>query len=491
MMTLAQAAEWCGGELLAPAGKESIVMTGATIDTRELSPGDLFVALPGTQVDGASFIADAARLGASAALCAKSSARSDSPIPQIAARDPVRALGLLARRWREKVSKPVVVAITGTCGKTTAREMAAHILRLECGADAVLSSRRNYNNHLGAPLTILRLRPSHKAAVVELGMNHSGEIAALTKIVKPNLGVILNAGRGHLETLGTVENVARAKGEMMRAMPADSSALLNAGDPHYSMWVKMAGSRRIWWVLPEEGKLVLYYFGGARVRTMRLRENVSAAVETTLFMGRMAALIATDSVMIPEPPGYTDVILPPGRMEEKRAKGGAVLIDSTYNSNPDSALAALDALRGFGPPDGMKIAALGDMLELGGQSAALHEEVGVRAAACGAAVFAFGELSKRTAKAARDNDGRAEHFSSKAELIRALEKVDRPGAAILVKGSRGMKMEEVVAALESVHPPVPPSPVPPSSRNIVDGMHRAMKSANIPPAAPRVSKEGD
>ena len=260
-MTLARAAEWCGGELRGPAGAESAVMTGATMDTRELRPGDLFVALPGERADGAEFIPEAARLGACAALTSAPDIRDEAP-PRIVVSDPVAALAELARKWREKNTGVKVVAVTGTNGKTTTREMTAAILRARFGDAAVLTPTRNFNNHLGVPLTILRLRDSHCAAVLELGMNRAGEIAALARVAKPDIGIITNAGRGHLEGLGTVENVARAKGELIENLPPDGAAVLNADDPHFPLWREMAGDRRI------------YSFGFENPRDSRCRKVV-------------------------------------------------------------------------------------------------------------------------------------------------------------------------------------------------------------------------
>ena len=452
-MTLARAAEWCGGELRGPAGAESAVMTGATIDTRELRPGDLFVALPGERADGAAFIPEAARLGACAALCGTAGAAPDSAadFPRIAAEDPARALGELARKWREKNAGVKVVAVTGTNGKTTTREMAAAILRARFGDAAVLTPTRNFNNHLGVPLTILRLRDSHRAAVLELGMNRAGEIAALARIARPDIGIITNAGRGHLEGLGTVENVARAKGELIENLPPDGIAVLNADDPHFPLWREMAGGRRV------------YAFGFASPGDSRCRKVVITIPEGEKFHGEfppdtprhiaantMAACAALGELGVSDElakSALADFRGIPGRMEFKRARGGATLIDDSYNANPDSVLAALDVLESAPGP---KFAALGDMLELGGESPALHREIGARIGKGGGIrLLAFGPAAREMAAAARERGCEsARHFSDKSELIRALTESDRPGATILIKGSRGMKMEEVARALE-------------------------------------------
>ena len=456
MMTLAQAAKWCGGELRGAENSGATTMTGATIDTRELNPGDLFVALPGANVDGRDFIPDAARKGAVAALCAPTGSDSDSvsdseiSIPRILVADPVMALGSLARRWRGQVSRPRVVAITGTNGKTTTRELAARVLRKSFGDDAVLSPLRNFNNRLGVPLTLLRLRDSHSVAVLELAMNRAGEIAALTRMAKPDVGVITNAGRGHLEGLGTVENVARAKGELIEKLPPAGVVVLNADDPHFSLWKKLAGSRRV------------YSFGFARPPDPDCRDVVITAPNGKKFCGdfppdmprHMAANIMAACAGLAEL-GISDEAAEsalaefggiPGRLEAKRARGGANLIDDSYNANPDSVLTALEVLR---RADGVKIAALGDMLELGPESGKLHEEVGARAGERGVVVFGFGPDSKKIVEAARRAGGEARHFSGKAELIAALRAADRPGATILVKGSRGMKMDEAARALQA------------------------------------------
>ena len=463
-MTLARAAEWCGGELVGPAGAGSAVMTGATIDTRELERGDLFVALPGANADGADFIGEAARLGACAALRAReargtggarearvSGLDSEVVFPQIEAECPARALGDLARKWRGEVCGVKVVAVTGTNGKTTTREMASAVLRAQFGEDAVLTSARNFNNHLGLPLTILRLRDSHRAAVLEMGMNHAGEISELARIASPDIGIITNAGRGHLEGLGTVENVARAKGELIECLPPDGVAVLNADDPHFDLWRETAGERRV------------YSFGFARPDDAECRDVVITTPEGEKLRGEfppevprhmvantLAACAALGEFGVSDETargalaGFRGA---PGRMEFKTAKGGATLIDDSYNANPDSVLAALEVLAARPSP---RVAALGDMLELGDASVELHREVGVRIGEGGAvSLLALGADSRETARAAREHGcGDARHFSDKGEMVRELRALDRPGATILVKGSRGMGMDEVARALE-------------------------------------------
>ena len=490
-MTLLQAAEWCGGKLTGIPNAESAVMTGVAMDTRELSPGELFLALPGTRVNGADFIPDAARLGACAALT--SELDSDSKLnsgphlkpgphlesgsniesglniesepniesgfnesefnldsfPRIVVSDPVLALAELARKWREKTAAPKVVAITGTNGKTTTREMAATVLRAHFGVESVLTPVRNFNNHLGVPLTILRLRESHRAAVLELGMNHAGEIAALTRIARPDIGVITNAGRGHLEGLGSVENVARAKGELIENLPPDGIAVLNADDSHFPLWREMAGNRRV------------YTFGFADsdshcrnvIITTPDGEKLHGAfpldVPRHMAANTMAACAALGELGVSDEvagSALADFRGIPGRMEFKTAKGGATLIDDSYNANPDSVLAALDVLRNATGP---KFAALADMLELGDDSKALHREAGKRVGMAGnISLLAFGDWAKSMVDAASESGcENARHFSDKTELIRELQRVDHPGATILVKGSRGMRMDEVARAL--------------------------------------------
>lgn len=446
MITLAQAAKWCGGRLLGPEDCGERFMTGVAIDSRKVGAGQLFVALPGERVDGRDFIPDAAKQGASAALRAPmdsdpapdSAADADSnftavadadALPQIVAEDATQALGNLARGWREKMSDVTVIAVTGTNGKTSAREFAAWLLRREFGAEAVLTPPNNFNNRIGVPLTLLRLRVRHRFAVLELGMNRPGEIAELTRIARPDIGVITNAGRGHLAGLGTVENVARAKGELIENLPPDGLAILNARDPHFDMWAKMADGRQ--------------------TQTFGAAPNDSPDTPDADFLNACAAVAAAQAAGATKPDVWralAECRRPPGRMEIKRARGGAALVDDTYNANPDSALAALDFLR---REPGQKIAALGDMLELGADSGKLHAEIGARAADDGIILFGFGEEARRMVEAAQAVGGRARHFADKEKLTAALAEFDRPGATILVKGSRGMKMEEVTRALRA------------------------------------------
>ena len=455
MMTLARAAEWCGGELIVPAGAESAMMTGASIDTRELNRGDLFIALPGANADGADFIPEAARLGACAALRARGSwvAQVDSEIalPQIVVADPARALAELARRWRRKVSAPKVIAVTGTNGKTTTREIAAAILRAQFGAEAVLSPARNFNNHLGVPLTILRLRDSHRAAVLEMGMSRAGDIDFLARIAAPDIGIITNAGRGHLEELGTVENVAFAKGELIENLPPNGVAVFNSSDEHFHVWSDLAEDLRSYSFGIADSLAV--NSGDAVIVTPErefLRAKFPSDLPRHMILNALAACAALREFNVSDEAmseGLENFHAAPGRMEFKTAKGGATLIDDSYNANPDSVLAALEVLETHPAP---RVAALGDMLELGEASAELHREIGVRIGEGGAvSLLAFGPDSRETAEAARENGCEdARHFSDKSEMIRELTKTDRPGATILVKGSRGMRMDEVARALE-------------------------------------------
>ena len=460
MMTLSRAAEWCGGALRGPAGAGDagdaggVTMTGATIDTRKLKPGDLFVALPGTNTHGRDFLQAAAKGGAAAALVDKHD--SGIALPQIVVSDPAAALGNLARRWRRALPALDVVAVTGTNGKTTTREMIASILRdrpsfAHLDADPVLTPSGNFNNLLGVPLTLLRLRESHQVAVLELGMNRPGEIATLAEMVRPAVAVITNAGRGHLAELKTVGAVAREKGAVLQALPRNGVAILNRDDPHFDLWREMAWGRKVFrFALAADGKTAEMDWPGLAGDAPPLRIDAFASRAWT--MNSMAALLAA-MALYPEDAAKLKLRVKgdgafagvAGRLDKLSGAGGAVVIDDSYNANPDSVLAALDAMKRTGEKD--KCAALADMLELGCESDALHEEVGEEFGKAGIVLFGFGDSMKRAVAAAERAGGKAKHFADKQALVAALKERDKPDSIILVKGSRGMKMEEVVREL--------------------------------------------
>jgi UDP-N-acetylmuramoyl-tripeptide--D-alanyl-D-alanine ligase len=460
MMDTATAARAMAGTL----SGANVDFSRVTTDSRSLEAGDLFVALKGERFDGHDFVVQAFERGAAAAVVAADRAGALVGRPAgslLAVADPLAALGALAAFWRRRFILPVV-GVVGSNGKTTVKEMTAAILRAEFGAEQVLATAGNLNNEIGLPLTVLGLRAGHRAAVIEIGMNHPGETAALASIAQPTITVINNAQREHQEFMKSVADVAAEHAAALNALPHDGIAAINADDDFAAFWREVVGRRNA-----EGASISVRDFGlrapasiSARCRTetwgsavdvetpagaarfdLRVpgRHNVSNALAA--IAGAMAAgagLAAVQSALST----FRSVA---GRLEAKVALGGAAIIDDTYNANPDSARAAIAVL---GRAAGSRWLALGDMGEVGDHGPAFHRELGEYARAAGVdRVFATGELAAH-AVAAFGPGG--EHFDSIEALISALRaQLAAAGAdlTLLVKGSRFMRMERVVEAL--------------------------------------------
>jgi UDP-N-acetylmuramoyl-tripeptide--D-alanyl-D-alanine ligase len=458
MMTLADAAAMVPGAALVGDGARTFERVHT--DSRTLRAGDLFVALKGERFDAHDFLPQARAAGAVAALAARGVA--EAGLDGLVATDPLLALQQLATGWRERFGGPVI-AVTGSNGKTTVTQMIAAILRAAHG-DAAHATAGNLNNHIGLPLTVLQLRASHAAAVVELGMNHPGEIAVLARIARPTVALVNNAQREHQEFMGTVEAVARENGAAIEALPVDGVAVFPAGDDFAAVWQAQAGGRRCLRFALAEGDTwpdaeVLAQArwhdsawqvelstprGDARL-TLRVagRHNVlNALAATAATLG--AGLALADVVR-----GLEAFAPVKGRSQLKslRRAGRAIpLVDDTYNANPDSVRAAVDVLAGLPAPHWLL---LGDMGEVGDQGPAFHEEVGAYAKARGITEFwCAGDLC---AHAATAYGAGARHFADTPALLAALADAtaEPPFAAVLVKGSRFMAMERVVALLVS------------------------------------------
>ncbi|MFN3861519.1 MAG: UDP-N-acetylmuramoyl-tripeptide--D-alanyl-D-alanine ligase [Roseateles sp.] len=422
-------------------------------DTRTLQPGDLFVALRGERFDANDFLAQAKQSGAVAALAERGLA--EAGLPGLLVPDAKAALGQLAAAWRREQQIPVI-AVTGSNGKTTTTQMIASILRAWLGDDA-LATQGNYNNDIGVPLTLLRLRHdeerSHRAAVVELGMNHPGEIAPLAAMAAPTVALVNNAQREHQEFMATVEAVARENGAVLQALPPTGCAVFPADDACAPVWFEMAGARpHLTFALRgqadvtgqaqwqgEHWALELHTPAGTVPVALRMAgehnlRNALAAAASALAAGAPLAAIRQ---------GLEAFRAVKGRSELKRDARGRTLIDDSYNANPDSVRAAIAMLAAL-PGAGWLI--LGDMGEVGDQGPAFHREVGAYAAQMGIAYLWTAGTAARDAAAAYGPAARA--FDTTAALIAALN--EQPDAAqILVKGSRFMKMEHVVSALQN------------------------------------------
>ncbi len=434
---LADIANWTDGALRGA----SVTVAGMIHDSRRVEPGMLFVAIPGERVDGHEYLAAAADRGAVAALVTRP---VNHALPQVIVDDAVLAMGRIAAAIRAR-AEVTVIAITGSNGKTTVKEMITAILAAEA---PTLATAGNYNNEIGVPLTLARLRAEHRFAVIEMGAGKPGDIAYLAKLAAPDIAVVTNAGPAHLERLGSIEGVARTKGALFEALQADGVAVINADDAFAGLWQGMAGHcRRLHFGLGET----------AEIRATALNGSVhidtpSGAIETALALpGRhnlMNALAATavahalgvENERIGSALAGLDSL--PGRLQMQRHPAGWCLIDDTYNANPASLYAGLQVLTGL---EGEPWLVLGDMAELGPDSVKLHREMGRSAADLGVRrLFAVGPAS--AASAAAFGPG-AMHFESHEALKASLAEVLHEGVNCLVKGSRSMAMEQVVDGL--------------------------------------------
>jgi UDP-N-acetylmuramoyl-tripeptide--D-alanyl-D-alanine ligase len=448
MMDTATAARITGGRLVGA----NVVFTRVTTDSRSLAPGDLFVALRGERFDGHDFVPAALRSGAVAAIVAADRAASASG-DLVAVADPLAALGALAAHWRARFDLPLA-AVVGSNGKTTVKEMIAAILRTHFGADATLATRGNLNNAIGLPLTLLGLTAAHRAAVVEIGMNHRGETRELAAIAQPTIVVVNNAQREHQEFMHSVGEVAAEHADAVRALPRGGTAVLNADDPLVDVWkaaAREAGARIVTFglvaradvtarcTLAGEGSdLDLATPAGnahlhLAVPGQHMALNALAAAAASLHAGVPLAAVAG---------GLAQFRPVPGRLVGRTATCGAMVIDDTYNANPDSVRAAIDVLA---RASGERWLVLGDMGEVGAQGPAMHREIGAYARRAGISrLFAAGDLAREAVAAFGAG---ATHAASVDALAAEVAAAARAGVTLLVKGSRFMRMERVVAAL--------------------------------------------
>lgn len=446
MMRVSEAAR----VLAADARGADVAFTGVSTDTRSIRPGDLFVALRGERFDGHAFLREAQASGAAAALVDQAATVSSS-LPVIVVSDTRRALGELAAHWRSRFDIPVV-ALTGSSGKTTVKEMLAAILRETCGDEAVLATRGNLNNDIGVPLMLLELGAKHRYAVIEMGMNHEGEIRYLSQLAQPDVALVNNAGRAHIEFLGSEERIARAKGEIFEGLGANGTAVINADDRFADLWREIAGDRkRVEFALDHAADVTATY----ELRPLETNAVISTSRGTAKALlkapgvhnvrnalAAAAAAVALDVSMQVLGAGLERFSGIKGRLQMKAASNGTRIIDDTYNANPESMRAAIDVLSGVSGP---RILVVGDMGELGSHSPRLHAELGTYAKSAGIdSLFTLGEQARRIAEAFGP---RATHCASIEELIESLERVVTPQTTLLVKGSRFMRMERVVAAL--------------------------------------------
>ncbi|MDD4912734.1 MAG: UDP-N-acetylmuramoyl-tripeptide--D-alanyl-D-alanine ligase [Sideroxydans sp.] len=450
MMLLSQAAQALNAQRVG----EDVLFTAVSTDTRSIQAGDLFIALKGENFDGAKFVANALKAGAVAAVVsaegyAQIRSTLDPSSAILVVVDTRIALGELAAYWRSQF-KVSLIGITGSNGKTTVKEMVAAILRTAVGNhEGVLATAGNFNNDIGMPLTLLKLRDTHRYAVIEMGMNHPKEIDYLTRIARPDVALVNNATGAHLQGLGSVEGVARAKGEIFAGLSDAGVAVINADDAYAALWRGIASQHQIIdFGLSHDalvhGEWTANGFGGvlnAQTPAGQLQvelqipgehnaRNALAAASATL------ALHVPLSTIVKGLQGFGGVA---GRLQRKPALHGATVIDDTYNANPASMYAALEVLA---QASGKRIFVLGDMGELGDDALQFHHEVGVAARELGIErMFALGAMS---AVAVQEFGVGAQHFSDIETLQVELEKEMDAQTIVLVKGSRFMKMERVV-----------------------------------------------
>ena len=446
-MTLGQAATVLGGELRGSDVRFSDVCT----DSRTLKSGDLFVALRGEQYDGHDFVAKAAAAGAVAALIERAHVRS-APLPVAAVEDTTVALGALAAHWRRQFHIPLV-AVAGSNGKTTVKEMIAACLRAHYGDEAVLATRGNLNNHIGLPLTLLTLRAAHRVGVVEVGMNHPGETAELAQIAGPTIAVINNAQREHQEFMQSVTDVADEHASLIKALPADGIAVINADDVHAAVWRAAAGHREVR-DFGFDQKAAVSATCELQAASSLLAVRTPEAVATLNLpvagehnarnaLAAIAAATAAGATLESCVRALSGFAAVKGRLQIKRSRQGAVLIDDTYNANPDSVRAAIDVLA---RTPGRKLLVLGDMGEVGDQGRDFHTEIGIYAHERGIdALYGLGELAAHAVRAFGEG---ARHYAAIETLLVDVGAALGPQATVLVKGSRFMQMERVVRSFE-------------------------------------------
>ena len=438
---------------------QAVVADRVHTDSRSLQAGDLFVALRGERFDGNAFMAQAKAQGAVAVVCEASGEAQAAAhgLPALVVPDARIALGELAAGWRAQFSLPLI-AVTGSNGKTTVTQMIAAILRAHAGDDA-LSTQGNLNNDIGVPLTLFNLRAHHRIAVVELGMNHPGEIAYLAKLAQPTVALVNNAQREHQEFMGTVEAVAHENGAVLQALPPEGVAVFPADEAFTPVWRALSGQRaqRCFAMASASDAdvraAVVVWQSGAWQFTLKTAEgtapvhlhiagrhnvkNALAATACALAAGLPLAAVAQGLVAFEPVKGRSRALVLPSAANE------ITLVDDTYNANPDSVRAAIDVLAELPAP---RLLVLGDMGEVGNQGPEFHAEVGAYAAERGIeALFTLGDLCVHSAQAF----GAARHFEDMDSLLSFVTAQVDGFQSVVVKGSRFMKMERVVQALLS------------------------------------------
>lgn len=450
MLSLDQIARFCGARV--KDTYQDISITGISRDNRMVKPGDLFIAIKGACFDGHDFVRQAAEAGAAAALV--STPMPELPIPALLVEDTIAGLQAIARRYRELFGVRVV-GITGSVGKTTTKEMCASVLSEGL---YTLKTQGNLNNDIGMPFTVMGLNKSHQAAVFEMGANHFGEIARLTRIARPDIAVITAIGESHIEFLGSKQGVRRAKLEILEGLAPDGTLILNGDDPmlwelrdRLSVKTLYCGMKNedcdiFGESLGQDPENIRFAVRGLPGVSFHIHCGGAHNLQNALIAVAVGKLFGLDTQQIGR--GLESFVNTGARQKLLRLDG-ATIISDCYNASPDSMRAALTVL-GESKCHGRKIAALGDMLELGVHAPRAHFEIGKYAACCADMVLAAGQWSKNTLEGAVEggmDPECARRFDTVPEIGKALKRELSDGDVLLVKGSRGMRMEQVISVL--------------------------------------------
>jgi len=454
MMDLQEAALATGGTAVGG----NVSFQSVSTDSRAIQSGQLFVALRGDRFDGHEFVAAVAGQGAVAAMVDRAwAAANPVPLPLLVVDDTRIGLGRLAAGWRARFELPLI-GVTGSNGKTSVKEMCAAIQRAQARIDgfdadlAVLATKGNLNNDIGLPLMLLRMSGNHRAAVIEMGMNHPGEIAYLTRLARPTVALVNNAQRAHLQGMGSINEVAREKGAIYDGLASDGVAVINADDAFAGYWKALNAGRRVLTFGLSAGadvtaKCVSHGFASDVMLTSpqgetQFRLQVPGQHNVRNALAAAAACLAAGATLAAVAAGLGSYTGTAGRLHLCRGSGGAVVIDDSYNANPDSMRAGIAVLAAT---PGRKILVIGDMGEIGEQSFQYHDEIGGYAKSEGVDfLFGLGEMSE---VAARNFGEGGFHFTRLDDLVAAVKAEMNKDTVVLVKGSRFMKMERVVAAI--------------------------------------------
>lgn len=425
---------------------QDVAIAGISTDSRRVQPGDLFVALKGEHFDAHDFISPELEKRAQAVMVHQATVSS---LPTLCVDDTLRGLSRWARAWRQQLSLKMI-SITGSNGKTTVKQMCSSIL---AQMGSVCATEGNLNNHIGVPLSLLKLRREHDYAVIELGANHKDEIAQLSELALADVSVITNAGPAHLEGFGSIDGVAQAKGEIIDGLSVEGSVILNADDAYFEQWCQRAGERKvISFGCSEKADYSAQWLSdnSLQLKTPTYELNVQLALQGQHNAYNAAAAAAACAAMGATADAINDGLSAmqaiTGRLQMRVGRHGETIFDDSYNANPASVKAAIEVLAATA---GSTYLVLGDMGELGSSGAQLHRAIGEFAKSKNIQkVYALGDLSQQTVTAFGPG---AEHFSSHAELLSALLQDlsvgQDPSANILVKGSRSMSMEQIVMGL--------------------------------------------